>query len=94
LETTVTNISTTFELPEPKDDGLYYYLSFKNESQGIINQQFPASGSVTYQSNMNCQDYYLFVFDDGQNVHQSIINFYSGIDTTMIYFCKGVVGCI
>jgi hypothetical protein len=41
LNTAISNGSTTFELPDPQEEGLKYYVSIQSETQGIISQQFP-----------------------------------------------------
>lgn len=94
--TTEINQTTTFEIAEDVDPDLYYYLSIKNEDQGIINVQFPANGKIEYPYELDCQMCYLFVFNTNNSltVHNSIQNFYAEIDTSMVYFCGDLVGCM
>lgn len=94
--TTEVNQTTTFEIAEEIDPSLYYYLSFKNEDQGIINVQFPATNKIEYPYEFDCQVCYLFVFNTNNSltVHNSIQNFYAEIDTSMVYFCGDLVGCM
>ena len=85
--------STSFMLVGTMTSGNYYYLSFQNEDQGILNLGFSSTGTSVYPDSMPCQLYYLFVTDTNKisTVHKYIVDFYNGVDTNFIYYCTGEV---